>query len=337
MAKVSIVVPIYKAERYLMRCIKSILVQTLKDVEIILVDDGSPDNCPQICDSYALRDDRIKVVHKENGGLSSARNAGMDAATGDYIGFVDADDCIMPEMYMRMAEVIQEYHVDFVMSDYIRINSDGRSYIKTLKIRDGLYKKEDIKQDIFPSLIMGDNLDYGPLLSVCHCMYNLCFLREREIRFDEDVRWSEDNIFSALMGYEANSFYYIKGEGLYCYYQNEGTITTSYRPDAWAVYKTMNSHLQDRFAETKDFDFTQQLKRHLVYYACNCTGQVLHLPKSNWNEYLRKLLSDPDLESAFYGLRVPGAPIKLKLQLWLMKHKRIKLLEKILERRASHA
>ena len=98
--KVSIIVPVYKVEKYLRKCIDSIINQTLKDIEIILVDDGSPDNCGKICDEYAAKDTRIKVIHKENGGLSSARNAGMEVAEGEYIGFVDSDDWIESDMYM---------------------------------------------------------------------------------------------------------------------------------------------------------------------------------------------------------------------------------------------
>ena len=99
MALVSIVVPIYKVEKYLSRCVQSLLNQTLKDIEIILVDDGSPDKCPEMCEDYLKADKRVKVVHKVNGGLSSARNAGIDVATGKYIGFVDSDDSILPTMY----------------------------------------------------------------------------------------------------------------------------------------------------------------------------------------------------------------------------------------------
>ena len=95
---VSVIVPVYKVEKYLDKCIESIVGQTYENLEIILVDDGSPDNCPTMCDEWAQKDSRIKVIHKENGGLSSARNAGLDACTGDYIGFVDSDDWIEPDM-----------------------------------------------------------------------------------------------------------------------------------------------------------------------------------------------------------------------------------------------
>ena len=92
--KFSIIVPIYKVEEYLDRCVESLIRQTEKDIEIILVDDGSPDSCPAMCDEWAKKDERIRVVHKENGGLSDARNAGLNIATGEYVLFVDSDDYV---------------------------------------------------------------------------------------------------------------------------------------------------------------------------------------------------------------------------------------------------
>jgi glycosyltransferase involved in cell wall biosynthesis len=107
---ISVIVPVYKVEPYLRRCIDSIRNQTYTNLEIILVDDGSPDNCGHICDEYAQKDKRILVIHQENGGLSAARNSGLDRCTGDYIGFVDSDDCIHPEMYERLYQDICTYH-----------------------------------------------------------------------------------------------------------------------------------------------------------------------------------------------------------------------------------
>ncbi len=115
--KVSVVVPVYKVEKYLERCVNSIIKQSLSELEIILVDDGSPDNCGIMCDSFADKDNRIKVVHKANGGLSSARNAGLKIATGEYIGFVDSDDDIETDMYEKMYNAALKYKVDFVMCD----------------------------------------------------------------------------------------------------------------------------------------------------------------------------------------------------------------------------
>ena len=101
---ISIIVPVYKAEKYLSRCVDSILGQTYKDLEVILVDDGSPDGSGVLCDAYAAKDSRVRVIHKENGGVSTARNVGLDAAGGDYISFVDSDDYVDPDMYEKMVK-----------------------------------------------------------------------------------------------------------------------------------------------------------------------------------------------------------------------------------------
>ena len=115
MSLISVIVPIYKVEPYLRKCVDSIINQSYRNLEIILVDDGSPDNCGAICDEYAAKDSRIKVIHKPNGGLSDARNAGMDIMSGDYVAFVDSDDWIEPNMYERLLQLITEYQADIAV------------------------------------------------------------------------------------------------------------------------------------------------------------------------------------------------------------------------------
>ncbi len=121
---ISIIVPIYKVEEYLRKCIDSLVNQTYKNLEIILVDDGSPDNCGSICDEAALRDSRIKVVHKKNGGLSDARNAGMQVATGKYISFIDSDDFVTLDFYQTMIEVMKKNDCDIVECGVLKVNPD---------------------------------------------------------------------------------------------------------------------------------------------------------------------------------------------------------------------
>ena len=114
---ISVIIPVYKVEEYLPTCIKSVINQTYKNLEIILVDDGSPDNCGVMCDEFAEKDKRIKVIHQKNNGLSSARNVGIDVATGEYIGFVDSDDYIEPDMYAAMMDYMQKNKLDIVCCD----------------------------------------------------------------------------------------------------------------------------------------------------------------------------------------------------------------------------
>lgn len=114
-AKISVIVPIYKVEQYLRKCLDSIVNQTYQNLEIILIDDGSPDRCGKICDEYAAEDERVTVIHKANGGLSSARNVGLDVATGEYIGFVDSDDWIEADMYAYLLQGIQKHDADIAV------------------------------------------------------------------------------------------------------------------------------------------------------------------------------------------------------------------------------
>lgn len=335
MPLVSIVVPVYKVEKYLDRCVKSLVNQTLKDIEIILVDDGSPDRCPELCDEFSRMDRRIRVVHKKNGGLSSARNAGMAVARGKYIGFVDSDDDVEPDMYLQMSKTAEQEQVDFVMADYARIPEQGEPYLKSLDIDAGKYDKKKIIKDIYPSLIMGENIDYGPLLSVWHCLYRLEFLRRNSLLFDEDILWSEDNIFSAEMGYCVNSFYYMKGHGLYHYYQNPGTITTSYRKRAWDVYCRMNQHLHAYFDSVQDYDFSRQMNLHIIYYGCNSMGQTASLDSQERKMEIYFILNTKCLENALRKVEIVSLPVsfKLKIQLMLMKNKNYDLLNWMIGRR----
>ena len=117
---ISVIVPVYKVEQYLDRCISSILQQTFEKFEVILVDDGSPDRCPLMCDEWAKRDERVKVIHKKNGGLSSARNAGIDIAKGRYINFVDSDDWMEKDALSYLYELRNRFDADFSMASFTR-------------------------------------------------------------------------------------------------------------------------------------------------------------------------------------------------------------------------
>ena len=123
---ISVIVPVYKAEKYLDKCVQSIVNQTYKNLEIILVDDGSPDNCPEMCDEWAKKDSRIKVIHKENGGVSSARNAGLDNSFGDYIGFVDSDDFIENDFYECLYDNLVENGADISFCTFKTLDEKNR-------------------------------------------------------------------------------------------------------------------------------------------------------------------------------------------------------------------
>lgn len=126
---ISIIVPVYKVEEYLPKCVESLIGQTYKKLEIILVDDGSPDRCPMLCDEYALQDSRIKVIHKENGGLADARNAGIDIMSGEYVTFVDSDDYIHPQMVELLFKAMEQEKSDVAVSSWESVTEqDEKNY-----------------------------------------------------------------------------------------------------------------------------------------------------------------------------------------------------------------
>ncbi len=183
--KISVIVPVYKVEDILDRCIKSIVDQTYKNLEIILVDDGSPDNCPAICDSWAEKDSRIKVIHKENGGVSSARNAALDAATGDFIGFVDSDDWIEPDMYELLLQRTAETGKDIVVCSYYSVGYSGERH----ECRCIADKAVVCKDDYFRFIVLGGDGGY-----IWNRLYRADIIKE--VRFDEDIWYSEDLLFN---------------------------------------------------------------------------------------------------------------------------------------------
>lgn len=127
---ISIIVPVYKTEKYLNRCVKSIVNQTLKDFELILIDDGSPDQSGKMCDDWAQKDKRIRVIHQENKGAGAARNAGLDIAQGEYIGFVDSDDWIHPQMYEVLFKALKDTHAQASICNLRRVNNYNKDFSK---------------------------------------------------------------------------------------------------------------------------------------------------------------------------------------------------------------
>lgn len=164
---ISVIVPVYNMEQYLERCINSIKKQSYSNLEIILVDDGSTDHSADMCDTYAQEDQRIKVIHKVNGGLSDARNAGLAIATGTYIGYVDSDDWIEPQMYQKMYEACIENEAQVAVCRYAKVYSDET-------IRGGNHKTTVFERDSILKVYLSDNSDY----IVYNSVWSKLFARE---------------------------------------------------------------------------------------------------------------------------------------------------------------
>lgn len=211
----SVIVPVYKVEQYLKRCTDSIINQTYKNLEIILVDDGSPDNSGRLCDEIAMQDDRIKVIHKMNGGLSSARNAGIEVAKGDYITFVDSDDWISLDIYNKCIAAVNEFDSDVIDFKTIYTNG-GLNDIKTKSEKPIVVNKEDL---LFDYLYRGQT-DICPF-SVCKKVYSSILFKN--IRFPEG-KMNEDIVTNFNLLNESSKLVHLCDIGYY-YFQNEKSLT----------------------------------------------------------------------------------------------------------------
>lgn len=227
----SVIVPIYGVEKYINQCVDSILCQNYIDFELILVDDGSKDNCPQICDEYARRDCRVKVVHKKNGGLVSARKAGCKIATGKYIVNVDGDDWIKDGYFESIARVAAQYEPDVICFGYIRSWADKERKNK-YNYPTKYYRRENIEQEILPSLFETVTGEYFPpsiwSKAVKKSLYVMC-----QNNVDDRISIGEDVACIRQVIYKAKSMY-IMDDHLYYYRQNEKSMTKNKK--AFSMY-----------------------------------------------------------------------------------------------------
>lgn len=182
---ISIIVPVYNAERLVGKCLDSIMKQTFVDLEIILVNDGSTDKSADVCEEYSKRDERIRVIHKENGGVSSARNIGINMSKGEYIGFIDADDWVEPEMFEKMHHLIKKYQADISMTGYYKEQLDGTILNKSPKRKVELYNsKEAINEMLDANGFRG---------FLCNKLFSKKLFTNNP--FSEDIHFCEDMLF----------------------------------------------------------------------------------------------------------------------------------------------
>lgn len=233
--RISIIVPIYNVEAYLERCVKSILNQTYRNIEVILVDDGSLDSCPQMCDEFAKKDCRVKVIHKLNGGLSDARNAGVRIATGDYVGFVDSDDWIDEDMYETLLRLAEESGAQIAEIGVKFCYPDKTIYIKSKY--PGVYNKRAALSGFLDGSLQVQGSVWGKLYKA-----NIA----KKFAFPVG-RLHEDGFFTYRALYEAD-IYVLSDRCLYNYRQNRpGSIMTN-KPKAKNYQDVI-----DAFEERNDF------------------------------------------------------------------------------------
>lgn len=287
---VTVVLPIYNVEKYLDRCINSVVKQSYQNLEIILVDDGSPDGCSQKCEEWSKKDNRIKVIHKENAGLGMARNTGIDNATGEYICFFDSDDYIALDAIEKAYNQISKYDAEIVLFGFCNVGSDGKDKKRIIpQTENEIYRGKSVQTYVLPNLI-APNPATGKKtnlwMSAWACMYSMKTIQQANWRFVSERQYISEDVYSLLYLYKDVKAVTVLSEALYFYCENGNSLTHTYRKDRYEKNKYCYDACQEACGE---LGYNQDIKDRLAFqYISNIIGALKIVVKSDSDILERK-------------------------------------------------
>lgn len=307
---ISIVVPIYKVEKYLDRCVNSLVGQTYRNLEIILVDDGSPDGCGAMCDRWADTDERIKVVHQRNAGLGMARNAGIDHATGKYVFLVDSDDYVLPHTVQKAYDYAKTHDADIVIFGLSSINANGKCTEAAIPLSDTVcYRGDEVREVFLPDLVDSKHADVKIrhlCLSACCCLFSMDMIRRSGWRFVSERQNISEDSYSLIWLYKYVNAVAIMDEAPYCYCENETSLTRTFRPDRFdrikqfyldtlqmAQQQGYNRVVQDRIGGLF-LSLTISAMKQTIISDMNLSGKMREMKRIVSDELLQSILRTSD-------------------------------------------
>lgn len=330
MIKVSIIIPCFKVEKHLERCMETVVNQTLKDIEIILVDDLSPDSTPQECDEWAKKDSRIKVIHKpKNEGLGFARNTGLEIASGEYVAFVDSDDWFELDMMERLYDECKKENLDVIYSEFNVDEYPGfRVVLKPEQIYVGKNQIEQLRLDIVgaePSYISGVKFQ----CSACKGLYKRSIIEKFQIRFLSEREYiSEDMLFNLDILFFADKVKTVPWQ-FYHYCLNGASLSHTYRADRWEKLLKMLDVLNDsrKYSDTKELKL--RLARTAIFYSMAAIRNAINRPNTNRlqiNKEINEIINNAKLHGYIHNYPIFKLPWKWVVYTIALKYKMNRLL-----------
>lgn len=325
MSKLSVIVPVYNTEKYLRECIDSILAQTFTDFELILVDDGSTDKSGLICDEYARKDNRIRVFHQKNAGVTAARKRGVEMSSGEYVTFVDSDDWIDMDMYRIL---LAQEPADILICNMYCVTDDDISELK-FGIPSGYYDKQRLNEAFYPIMLF----DYvhcipGVSPSLCNKLIRSELIRKTINATDDGVTYGEDAICSSLSVLEADSVHVVE-QPLYYYRKNLSSVMNADGEIMFSRLTLLGAELE-RLLTKQDFDAMHQIYGYLARLSLECIRNELLFHTAVTNRarrnaalaYLRNPLISASLKHAICYFR----DWKTRFKMWLLSREMLGLL-----------
>ncbi len=292
---VSVIIPVYNREKYINKCVDSVLSQTFNDFELILVDDGSTDKSPDICDEYAKKDSRVKVVHKSNGGVSSARNEGLKIATGEYITFVDSDDYIDSDFLEYAINNIEETGVDIFVSGVIHeyCNCDSIEKVEVTNIKkNGVFAIKELLE------MWGKEIPLDCLCGPWCKLYRTNLIKYYGVKFDTSMNIGEDTYFNTeMMGLAENAYLSNLSFYHYCKNSSETSLVRSFHKEIYEIDKKIYSKIRDSMYDRQCSD--ESILRLENRYLTALLGEIHHyysrsndVAKSSIKTLIKKIAND---------------------------------------------
>lgn len=332
---VTVVVPVYNVERYLDRCIESIVNQTYKNLEILLIDDGSPDKCPQMCDSWAKKDGRIRVVHKQNEGQGVARNVGIEQAAGEFICFFDSDDYIADDLIEKAYKKICQEQAEIVVYGNISAYPEERVLIP--RIPDSakeVYEGTEVLCNFLPQLIGPDpktGRDFHLPAAAWAALYRTDLIRRANWRFVSEREIISEDLFSHLMLYQHVRKVAVLKEALYFYCHYPSSFSRAYRPDRFEKIR----YFYDRCVEyCRDAGYPDAVTRRCMEPFVTYTVEALKQEASFAEkplERIRLIVNDPVLQRVVQAKKKDKTTLKKQVLLWAIRNKQYLVVKLLLD------
>ena len=328
--KISIVVPVFNVEKYLERCINSLINQTYGNIEIILVDDKSPDNCPALCDGWAEKDSRIRVIHKEkNEGLGFARNTGIENATGDYITFVDSDDYLAENAAEKALEAIQKTGADIAIYGYQTVNKNGEVVEKCPpNPQKNLFEGEEIINTLLPDLLAPDTengINTGLWMSSSGGLVSYKIISDNGFRFVSERDIISEDIYSLTELYSHIRKAVVLPEAFYFYCENQASLSHTYREDR---YERIKHCYNETIKLCRRLGYPKKIETRIAYnYISNTIGAfktILLSDKSKKEKinYIKEIVFDAHLQNVLAEYNISNESFNRRALLIAMKRKK---------------
>lgn len=316
-------------EEFLRRCLDSVVNQTYSSLEIILIDDGSKDSSGDICDTYALNDNRIKVIHKANGGVSAARNTGLEIATGDYISFIDPDDYIERNTYSSLVTHLENENVDI-----LRFNANRKGDILNWLPFKGEYSDERLERDVLLPMIGSPKFGGMFILGVLWIhIFRREMIEKHHIRFNEELRRCEDRLFTITSMLHAKNILFVE-DVLYHYQVNDESLSNRYDPIRWKQELIYLENLQKEYTKFRSNSFTieanERIKNDYILRAVTSINNEYFTNNNNsfWLRYrnIKTIVNNEQIRIAIRDIQKEQSGLKGNLILGMIKYRLIFLL-----------